>query len=582
MRKKIEKAKINIFENDSMKLFVMLCGYFLLVLILYSICQIIKFKNCLGLIQILSIMTPIIFYILKNNKWEKKNTIIIVLYLLLTLLLPFLSGKTYDLTVDGNSYHKTAIAFIKNGWNPLYESSAKFQKNNDNIVKFDKDTRIDLWIDHYPKATWIIAATIYNMTGNIESGKAITIILSIMLLIISYNCLQTILSKRWSALIALLLVLNPITLAQVFSYYVDGLMGILFTIELLLLFMINPKEKPNKVIWLCLMGTCAIFVNLKFTGLLCSGVIAAIFYFYWLIKNRKDKEFLTIFKNITVPFIIVFVTAIFLVGSSSYIKNTVDHLNPLYPLIGKDKVDIITSMQPKSFSTKTMPEKFVISLFSKTQNVSYSGGEPEIKLPIKLYKSEIGELYAPDVRIGGFGPYFALITIVSLILFIYSFIIFIKNEKKNVKYIIITLLTIIISSLLVGENWWARYVPQLYLIPIGTLILSVYVSKYTNRRKINKAATCILILTILMNVCCFLYINYKEVQSFVEINSDLKEMKNTKDLKLKLSTDNLYGYYYNLNDYGIKYKVVDEIKNIRYKYSWRVEVEYNEELSETN
>lgn len=55
------------------------------------------------------------------------------------IILPFLYNKTYDLTVDGNSYHKTAIAFIKNGWNPYYESSTDFQERNSDIVKFDKN-----------------------------------------------------------------------------------------------------------------------------------------------------------------------------------------------------------------------------------------------------------------------------------------------------------------------------------------------------------------------------------------------------------------------------------------------------------
>ena len=38
-----------------------------------------------------------------------------MLLLEILIILPFLYNKTYDLTVDGNSYHKTAIAFIKNG-----------------------------------------------------------------------------------------------------------------------------------------------------------------------------------------------------------------------------------------------------------------------------------------------------------------------------------------------------------------------------------------------------------------------------------------------------------------------------------
>lgn len=580
------KKTTNIMDAPSMKLFTMLCNYFLLVLVLYTICQFLNLKNFFAVIQIVSIVIPIIIYLLTNKKIEKVKIVIMVisLYLFLLLILPFISGKTYDLTVDGNSYHKTAIAFIKNGWNPIYESSTEFQKDNKNIVAFDKTTRINLWIEHYPKATWILAANFYEMTGNIESGKCITLILSIMLLIISYNCLRRVLDKRWSIIISALVVLNPITLAQIFSYYVDGIMGICFVMELLLLFLVKPMEKQSKSIWLCLASIVTLFCNLKYTGLLCSGIIAAVFYFYWLIKYKKEQAFIRILKKMTVNFTIVFVTAIFFVGANSYVKNTIDHMNPLYPLIGKDKVDIITTMQPKVFGELSMPQKFVRSLFGKTENTTYTMGDPEWKLPIKVYRSEISELLAPDVRIGGFGPLFALATILSIIVLIYGLILFVKYEKKNIKYITIPTIAILLTMILLGENWWARYVPQFYLLPIGTIILIIYTAKYMKKQKVASIMALIIITVLTANCTFFLYTNYVNIKSFVEINRDIKEMKNTKNLKLKLGTKNLYGYYYNLNDQSIDYKLVEEIPEERkkYKYSWRIEVEENEEISKIN
>ena len=58
-------------------------------------------------------------------------------------------------------------------------------------------------------------------------------------------------------------------------------------------------------------------------------------------------------------------------------------------------------------------------------------------------------------------------------------------------------------------------------------------------------------------------------------------MKNTKDLKLKLTgMHDLYGYYYTLNDNGVKYTIKEDIstENMRYKYSWRIGVETNEKV----
>ena len=573
-----ETANESIMEKNSMKLFTMLSGYFLLVLLLFSLLQ---FINCINLniIQIVSVVTPIIVYLIKNKLLpNKKKIITILIYGFLILVLPFIYTKTYDLSVDGNAYHKTAIAFLKNGWNPLYESARKFQKNNDKVIPIAKEHNQDLWMEHYPKATWIVAATMYEMTGNIESGKCITLVLSIMLLIISYNCLKKIIDKKWALIISIAITLNPIVLGQLFTYYVDGVMGICYIIELLLLINIKPTTKIEKSTIINLIAICCIFVNLKFTGLLCSGVIAAIYYFYWLIINRKNN-FKEVFKRLTLMFVAVFALSIFIVGSNSYVQNTVEHHNPLYPLIGKDKYDIVTTMEPKNFNNQSKIKKFIVSTLSKTENVS-GGGYTNTKIPFIIYKEEITNLYSPDVRIAGFGPYNALIAIISIILFTWLGILLYKKEKENFKYLLLPLLTIIVTVILVGESWWARYVPQLYIIPISILLLTIYLRKYY-KKKLFIVPSIVLSAVLLVNISCFLYIDAKEAIGFISIYKDIRQMKKVDNLKLKLGgyTD-LYGYYYTLSDNGVKYTISNDVpkEKMIYKYSWRIGVEACEEL----
>lgn len=566
MKKKITTNSI--FNNESMNLFFMLGTYFLSVLVMYSLLQIFNLIN-LTLIQILSIIIPIVLYfILDKTVIIKKRVLIIGLYLLILLGLPFIYNRTYDLTVDGNAYHKTAIAFMKNGWNPLYEDMKEFQKTNDKVYKLPEDNNQDLWVEHYPKATWVLAANIYNMTNNIESGKCITLIFAIMLLIIGYNCLKKILDKKWSSIIAILLAFSPIVLTQIFSYYVDGIMGMMFTIELLILMLMNVKEKIDIKTYISLVSICAIFVNLKFTGLLCSGVVAAVYYFYNLIVNRKDKEFLTIFKRLTILFVIVFSTSIFLVGANSYIRNTIDHKNPLYPIIGKDKVDIITTMQPKSFNNKNDIEKFFISVFSKTENTTYEE-EPTLKLPVRVYRSELRQFEAPDVRIGGFGPLFALIFITEIILGLYLLIVMYKKEKQNLKYIILPVLSILISMILIGESWWARYVPQFYLITIGVLILLK-----RNNTKLTKIISIVYLLLILANLSAIGLDKGLEINKFYNIENDIKELKNRKNLYLKATTPDLFGYYYTLKDNNVDFEVIDQADEGTFDFmcEWKIQV----------
>ncbi len=558
----------NLFSTNSMSLFFMLCLYFLSALVLYSITQLLNVNHVLGFIETISIILPILYI----NSKKEKPLILICLYLFLVVALPFFSAKTYDLTYDGNAYHKTAIAFMKEGWNPLYESARDFQQDHTTVIPINEKSKVDIWIEHYPKATWIIGALMYNLTDNIEAGKAVTIILTLMVLILSYNVLSKIFSKKWTIIFSLLLTLNPIVLGQFFSYYLDGLLGICFLIELLLLFYVNPLSKPDTKLWLSLGTIAIIFSNLKFTGLMCSGVIAAIFYFYWLIKYHKNKNFLPNFKKITLYFVIIYLTAIALVGSSSYIKNTIDHHNPLYPLIGKDKIDIVTKMEPKAFNKMSSFEKFTYALFSRTENTTYERNKPKLKLPFKIYKSEVTELYSPDTRIGGFGPYFTLSLILFIILFIPSFVILLRKEKDKVKYIFIPLAAIIITMLMVGECWWARYVPQFYLIPLGTLILAVYMTKYYKHHFLTYL-NYIPLLILVINIIPFLYVTEETYRVFNDIDRDLAEMRSTEDLTIEIIPDH-YGYQYVLRDKGIKYKLVSEIPEEEklYKYFWRIRV----------
>ncbi|MBQ6498053.1 MAG: hypothetical protein IJI58_05005 [Bacilli bacterium] len=559
MKKEFFKLK-----NKSMTLFFMLCMYFLCILVLYSIFQILNINSVLPLIGIVSIVIPII-YILK----KERNIALAIIFLLIVTIIPFLSTKIYDLSIDGNSYHKTAIAYIKNGWNPLYENARDFQKHNSNVIPIDKKSKVDVWIEHYPKASWIYAATMYSLTGCIEAGKALIIILSIMLIIITYNILRKILDKNWSIVFTAFLALNPIVLSQIFTYYVDGIMGICFLIQLLLLFMVDPKKKPDIPLWISIVSICAIFCNLKFTGLMCSGVIAAVFYFYWLIRYKDIK----IFKKLTILFSIVYIVSVFLVGSNSYVKNTIDHMNPLYPLIGKNKIDIVTTMQPKDFAKMSKFEKWYYSMFSKTENTNYYQKRPTLKNPFMIYKSELDALYIPDTRIGGFGPLFALSFILSLIVFIPMFIIFMKKEKKNLQYILIPIGTTLITMLLLGESWWARYVPHFYYLVIGSFILSVYLKKYIKHSKFHMTINIICLLVVFINLCIFGRIVKDSIIVAYKNNKDLAELKYTDDLKIYFD-DEEYGYQYLLNDKGIKYTKVemDNQKNFEYKFSWRLEV----------
>lgn len=559
--------------KEKYKLSLMIVLYMFSICVLYNIFKLFKIVHCLNVIQCISVIIPLLLYF----KISKKNTKIMTVttYLFLILILPFMFTKTYDLTVDGNSYHKTAIGLMNEGWNPIYESSSDF--NSRTLGKLSEHTKdsnslnkVDLWIDHYPKASYFIETVIYSYTNNIESGKCITVLLDVSLVLLVLSILEDKIGKTKAFIISVLIGLNPIVLSQMFTFYVDGLMGILFGIELLLLYQTKIYEKKYDLNFLYLMCCCGIFVNLKYTGLLYSGLIAAVYYFYYLIRNKKNR--FETFKNMTIKFSIIFIIAIGFIGSSSYIKNTLDHHNPLYPIIGEDKVDIITMMYPDNYDKMNGLERFVNSIYSKTENLGRNKGNTTIKNPFKIYSSEMDTIALPDTRIGGFGPLFALITSLTILLLIIVLTKKIKKEKLDINInTILFSISIILSMILVGESWWARYVPQFYYLIF--IVMFIFYKNIKNT-KFNNILMYILIIAVLTNSSLFIYNRMKDKNTFKNIQEDLNYLSNQNNNELMLSNQELYGYYYNLKDKNIKYIINNNLKEdeIRYIYSWRMKL----------
>lgn len=562
-----------ILKNNCFKIFALIMSFMFCILFLYTSCKILKIQHCLNLVYVASVVFPLGIYFIFFDDSKKNRIICSLVFSFLVLIIPFLFSWTYDYTADGNSYHKMAIGFMKEGWNPIYESSLDWQINKD-VIQIDPVTNINKWIDHYPKATWTMGATMYSYTGSIESGKSINFLLMVSAGLLLYSFFSTKFSKKISLLFSLLLIINPVLLSQMFSYYLDGLMGICFTIEFILLVLLDVCDKKSWLLWFLLLCDCSIFVNLKFTGLLYSGITAAVFYFYWLFKDKKN--FWKIFKYITIRFSALFIIATCFIGLNSYVRNTIDHHNPLYPLIGKDKVDIITTMQPKVFGEINSIQKFTWSLFSKTENITYFSGDPNIKFPFMLYNKEIHTIYeSPDIRIAGFGPFYAASFIIGLVFLIYGIVVLIRNKNRVLKYFVMALISIIACCIAVKECWWARYIPQFYCIPVMGLIILEYLFKGKKKCILQ----IILSLVLFANICCFLCTYPYRFRDFTKTRSDLVELSNMEKVNLDFDVHNLpFGVYFNLKDYKVKFNLItiDEDEPVRWFYSWKVRVKLDD------
>jgi len=340
---------------------------------------------------------------------------------------------------------------MKRGWNPYWE--------------YLPDTvNQAIWVNHYAKGMETVQAAFYCSFGNIETGKAINIWIWVSSFLFTASLLMNFrfLSFRKSILISALLACNPIVINQLLSYYVDGPLGSLMLCLVVCCIFIIRKAELKYLLLLAIL--IVILVNLKFTAILYLGVFIGGF-LIWLLF-RKDY---LITKKLFFWSLGAGMLAI-VIGFNPYITNTLNFDHPLYPLMGKDKVDIIYELNlPTGFEHKSGLARFFTATFSRTDNIyPNSIYRPQYKIPFTFNKTDI--CYAPmvDARLGGFGPWFGGILIFSfgLLLLLY----FKGSKDAFFRNIMLLFLLIVVAVIVMPESWWARYVPQFWTLPIILLI----------------------------------------------------------------------------------------------------------------
>lgn len=452
-----------------------LYGTILLLFSLSRIFNILSLRDVFIISVICSYLVKFLLYKKEGREFSIKAVIFIeAAYLALFVIIVAGASFFYDTTYDGRSYHQEGIILLADGYNPFYE-----QLNEDKVLH-------SLWINHYPKAAEIVSATLYSVTGNIETGKAFHV-----LLIFSNILMGMGLFLRWGklsfftgAIFSLVLALNPVAVCQSLTYYVDGQQWslLLAASYLMFLYILEKKQAWN----LMLAWVIIPLVNIKFTALIYAVMTAGIYGFFLLLTATK-KEFRKTLTIIGVSFAI----AVFCVGFNPYVTNTLIKGHPFYPIYGENKVDIITGNAPDEFKGKNRFQKFYLSFLGRTGNVMswWSDEKIVLKIPFTFDRDEIKALSGCDTRVAGFGPFFSGVCLVSAFIYLLHKLGRFKKSAgtgrlrqmlNSVNLMDVILFCVAASVVINPEPWWARYVPQVWAIPV-LMILSVMIAD--NKRK---------------------------------------------------------------------------------------------------
>lgn len=553
MRTKTKEDLINKKSNLIMANGVSILLFLFINILVTSVLFIFKIEitkiNFIVSSGIWAIITLIIFN--KNYKKKYFSIINLILISLAMLLAINVAGKIIDLTWDGNSYHKVAIGNMADGWNPVYQSIETFNNNNNNIKL---NSVSSTWTDHYAKGTWIYSANLYSFFENIEVGKSFLMLLGASAFLIALGLFAKKATGIISLILSTIIILNPVFIVQLATNYNDAILYILTTILLLTLVFItlNNSDKENIKLFYIYSIVIVLLINIKFTGFVFAGIYSLFFYLYLIIK--KDRDYVKI-KLFTLFGFISLIIGFFVVGLSTYPKNLLYSPHIFHPLFGEEKVDIMTANQPYSFENENGFVKFIRGNFSECENIGRASMiEPKLKIPFTVSDKEITELYASDLRIGGYGPLFGGLIIISLLVFISGARTVYKRNIPNFQVITICLLSTFTIGVLLEGSWWARYFPQFYLIAMVTII----VLSHLKNKKIAKGL--ILLYCSILAFNTFLvtrshYMYEKKVQQIEVSNLNRVEL-----FVNEYGKENLYLYSKGFD--GLFYNVRDKIGKV--------------------
>lgn len=416
-----------------------------------------------------------------------------------------LSALLYDYSWDGRAYHQIGILYFANGWNPVWQKMADIES----LLPYLSH---EIWVEHYLKFSEVVASSIVSAFASIapssldpiELGKALNFIAVFGAFLYSVSVLAKFIHPLPATIISLFASFSPVVGAQIATYYVDGLLSCALLVAFCA---IVDREfyrrqlvdsSPSEISSLkramfarsCILaGALLAMASIKLTGIAYAGFIGLgyLVYLLWFYPFKEAKP-LIVLGLITGSLILA-------CNANPLLTNLANGKHFGYPLLGKDKIDIIIGQQPKVFDELNSGTKLLYSLFSRTQNCT-AQCTPQLKAPFSRLHDEAPNV---DTRIAGFGAYFSgavLLSVLMVVLFAQGF------RRKE----ILGLLVLVTGSFLINpESWWARYVPQMYFVPLLVLVASYYLSK----PPLSSLLRIALLLTITINTALYATQFYK-------------------------------------------------------------------------
>ncbi len=474
-------------------------------------------KISLGGINILLSLLPMTYYwFLEYRSVESTKRIKSVLVLLLSTLLvicfsALLASLFFDNSEDGQLYHQPAVFELARGWNPfLYYLDDTVIKNL-------------LWVNHYPKAQWIVQASWLNIFLNINAVKFVNFWLMIVVFCkaLSFCNKKKILGFR-GILFSTLLAFNPISVTQMHSFYLDGVMYAFILFACFEAYDFFEDCNKRYVLWPLILSL-VIVANLKYSGVIFSVFCFGGIFLGIILLQLSLQKIKALIYNASIWFGIVAISGLYVYGN-----NLIKFKDPFYPLNQSKVVEYDERiLNIGSFIKVHLPEKIDDEIFYKLAEKLKSHSRVSLMLnnlgDVNNFALNFFVNYAyQTIRIGAgadhttlaLGPFYIYVFIGILFLFL---IYFIKQKDLRVFLYLYAVLCVVILP----KSDWARLIPYSWSVPIFALMFI----QTTNEVVVKKVGNFFLVLLSITCIQVFVTTNiYNSYYSF-KLNAEYKKLE---------------------------------------------------------
>lgn len=408
----------------------------------------------------LGFVLTILFFSLLSRKWGeicfRQSVRLYFSVLLIVALSLLLGGYVYDYAYDGQSYHQPIIRSLMWGWNPVYEPHCPYTA----------EWGCSSFVDHYPKAMEMLCAIFAKFVGNIECGKAVNLLLVASSFCFMYSFLKVYLTDKYGVLVkfwlAILLTLSPVTLSQVFTYYVDFTLYAYLLIGFSSIYLYAGETTcPQKYslkgmeISLVVVMVVSLAVATKLTVAFWVGVFYLVA-FVFLIQRKEVKKFFYLLRSAVVGGMF----GLLILGYHPYVTHLQQGYHLLHPFMGEKAVDV-EAIQAEALADCGRVEAVVKSLFSRPGE----GGADSKQNYLPDVQSVIASGKA-DVRIGGGGLLFIELLLLTPILLLLTW----RSSPASTLRCLVFIMLLVLSLFILPNGWWVRFTPFTYLIPVFAIL----------------------------------------------------------------------------------------------------------------